>query len=81
MRLPSKLLSACVLLPALLLPLPAAARDGVPTVTLTEGPSTLISGVRGYLPEPGVKLRQCDIVRTGPKALLRVEFEDGGRIE
>jgi hypothetical protein len=71
------------LLLVLLLPLTvrAAANDAAPTVTLVEGKSTLASGVRGYIPVPGVQLRQCDIVQTGPESLVQVEFPDGSRIE
>jgi hypothetical protein len=50
-------------------------------VTLVEGKSTLASGLRGYIPVPGVQLRKCDIVHTGPGSLLQVEFPDGSRIE
>jgi hypothetical protein len=77
----SSLRGTFVVLAALLVPLGSVARDAVPTVTLTEGPSTLISGVRAYVPERGVRLRQCDIVRTGPAAMVQIEFDDGGKIE
>jgi hypothetical protein len=50
-------------------------------VTLVEGKSTLASGLRGYVPVPGVQLRQCDILQTGPQSLVQVEFADGSRIE
>jgi hypothetical protein len=50
-------------------------------VTLVEGKSTLASGLHGYIPVPGVQLRQCDIVQTGPESLVQVEFPDGSRIE
>jgi len=59
----------------------AAADDVVPMVTLVEGKSTLASGLHGYIPVPGVQLRQCDIVQTGPESLVQVEFPDGSRIE
>lgn len=59
----------------------AAADDAAPMVTLVEGKSTLASGLHGYIPVPGVQLRQCDIVQTGPKSLVQVEFPDGSRIE
>jgi len=67
----------------LLLPLAAgaAANDPAPVVTLVEGKSTLGSGLHGYIPVPGVQLRQCDIVQTGPESLVQVEFPDGSRIE
>lgn len=59
----------------------AAADDAGPMVTLVEGKSTLASGLRGYIPAPGVQLRQCDILQTGPQSLVQVEFPDGSRIE
>jgi Putative peptidoglycan binding domain/FecR protein len=59
----------------------AAADDPAPIVTLVEGKSTLASGFHGYIPVPGVQLRQCDIVQTGPESLVQVEFPDGSRIE
>jgi len=50
-------------------------------VTLVEGKSTLASGLSGYVPAPGVQLRQCDILQTGPESLVQVEFPDGTRID
>lgn len=59
----------------------AAADDAAPMVTLVEGKSTLASGLHGYIPVPGVQLRQCDILQTGPESLVQVEFLDGSRID
>jgi Putative peptidoglycan binding domain/FecR protein len=59
----------------------AAADDVAPVVTLVEGKSTLASGIHGYVPVPGLQLRQCEIVLTGPESLVQVEFPDGSRIE
>jgi hypothetical protein len=59
----------------------ASALEVSPTVTFAEGRSTLISGARGYVPVAGVRLRQCDIVRTGPQSMVQIEYEDGGKIE
>lgn len=59
----------------------AATDDAAPVVTLVEGKITLASGLRGYVPVPGVQLRQCDIVQTGPESLVQLEFPDGSRIE
>ena len=59
----------------------AAANGAAPMVTLVEGKSTLASGFHGYIPVPGVQLRQCDILQTGPESLVQVEFPDGSRIE
>lgn len=59
----------------------AADNDAAPTVTLVEGKSTLASGFNGYIPVPGVQLRQCDAVYTGSASLVQIEFPDGSRIE
>lgn len=81
MRLTSWTRGICSLLILLSFTARAAANDAAPTVTLVEGKSTLASGVHGYIPVPGVQLRQCDIVQTGPESLVQVEFPDGSRIE
>ena len=60
--------------------LAAGAAAPVPTITIVEGQSTIISGTRGFVPAKGVPLRQCDIVRVGPQALVQAEFDDGGQI-
>lgn len=60
--------------------LPAAAAVQTPTITFVEGRSVIVSGPRGYLSAAGVSLRQCDIVSTGPEALVQTEFDDGGQI-
>jgi len=65
---------------ALLLWLPAPSWGAAPTVTIAEGKSTIISGAAGYLPAAGVRLNPCDIVHTGPQALVQVEIGDGGKI-
>jgi Putative peptidoglycan binding domain/FecR protein len=75
----STVCGACAVLASLLLSLPASAL--VATLTFVEGKGTIISGPNGYLPVAGVRLRQCDIVRTGPQSQVQVEFEDGGKIE
>ncbi len=59
----------------------AAEIDAAPVMTLVEGKNTLASGLHGYIPVPGVQLRQCDIVQTGPESLVQLEFPDGSRIE
>ncbi len=59
----------------------AAETDVAPLVTIVEGKSTLASGIHGYIPAPGVHLRQCEIVQTGPGSLVQLEFPDGSRIE
>jgi len=51
-----------------------------PTLTIAEGKSTIFSGGAAYLPAAGARLRTCDIVRTGPQALVQIEYEDGTKI-
>lgn len=58
----------------------ALAADDAPTLTFVDGSATIVSGGNGYVAVPGVRLRQCDIVRTGAKALVQVELEDGSQI-
>jgi hypothetical protein len=70
----SALALAAVLAPAL------QARAATPTVTIVEGRSTIVSGATAYLPAAGMRLNTCDVVHTGPQALLQVEFEDGTKI-
>lgn len=57
--------------------LAAAAAAAQPTVTFVEGDSTLLSGGRAFVPSAGVRLRSCDALRTGPTAMVQVEFGDG----
>jgi len=71
---------ACAVLASLLQSPATLAQESVPVVTFVDGGSTIVSGVHGYLPAAGVRLRQCDIVHTGPQALVQVEREDGGTI-
>jgi Putative peptidoglycan binding domain/FecR protein len=81
-RLMSSTRGISSLLLLLLLPFTVrAAIDAAPVVTLVEGKTTLASGLHGYIPIPGVQLRQCDIIQTGPESLVQVEFPDGSRIE
>jgi hypothetical protein len=68
------------MLASILLPLPAASAAPQPTVTFSEGNSTLMSGGRAFVPSAGVRLRSCDALRTGPGAMVQVEFDDGGAI-
>jgi hypothetical protein len=51
-----------------------------PTVTINEGKSTIVSGSGAHLPAPGVRLNSCDLLHTGPQALVQVEMEDGTSI-
>lgn len=60
--------------------LATAVAAQTPTITFIEGQNLIVSGTRGFVPAAGVPLRQCDIVRTGPQALVQTEFADGGQI-
>lgn len=71
--------SPAQLLLSLLLPLSAAAAQP-PMLTFVEGSSVLLSGGRAYLPAPGVRLRACDALSTGPGAMVQVEYEDGSAV-
>lgn len=69
------------MLASMLVALPAAfAAAPQLTVTYVEGNSTLLSGGRAYVPSAGVRLRSCDALRTGPGAMVQVEFDDGSAI-
>ncbi|MBK7261674.1 MAG: peptidoglycan-binding protein [Rubrivivax sp.] len=61
-----------------LLSLAAAAAQ--PTITFVDGSGTLLSGGRAYQAAAGVRLRSCDALRTGPQAMVQVEFDDGSAI-
>jgi hypothetical protein len=71
---------ACAALVLLSLTPSVPAQALIPTITFAEGSSTIISGTHGYLPAAGIRLRECDIVRTGPRALVQVELDDGTTI-
>ncbi|NJN40318.1 MAG: hypothetical protein HC807_04940 [Gammaproteobacteria bacterium] len=81
MHLTSWTRGICILLLLLPFTVRAAANALAPMVTFVEGKSTLASGGHGYIPAPGVLLRQCDIVQTGPESLVQIEFPDGSRID
>lgn len=81
MRLTSWTLWISGLLLLLSVTVRAATNDAAPVVTIVEGNITLASGLRGYVPVPGVQLRRCDIIQAGPKSLVQVEFPDQSRIE
>lgn len=75
--------SRAFLVPALVCALsllPAARSAAQPTVTFVEGDSTLLSGGRAFVPAAGVRLRPCDALRTGPAAMVQVEFADGSAV-
>lgn len=54
--------------------------SAAPTVTITEGPASIVSGAAAYLTAPGMRLQTCDIVRTGAQAIVQIEDDDGGQI-
>lgn len=59
----------------------AASANDPAVVTLIEGKATIASGIHTYLPAPGVKVGQCDIVRTADKGMVQLESVEGARIE
>ena len=69
------------LLALLLFPLAAAAHEDVGMLTLLEGQASLLRGAHGYLPVEAIKLKHADILQTGGKAFLQLEFDDGGVVE
>lgn len=60
--------------------LASLAASAAPTVTIVEGPGSVVSGAAAYLPAPGMRLQTCDIVRTGAQAIVQLEDEDGSQI-
>jgi hypothetical protein len=58
-------------------PLAASAADATVTVTLLEGPATLIRGVTRYALAEGVRLQPGDILEVSEKGLAEMEFADG----
>ena len=64
----------------LVCPLTAAAADRVATVTLLEGPATLVRGVTRYVLVEGVRLQPGDVIEVGEKGIAQVEFSDGGTL-
>ena len=61
-------------------PLAAAAADPVATVTLLEGPATLIRGVARHALAEGVRLQSGDIIEVGDKGLAQMEFTGGAAL-
>ena len=47
------------------------------TVTLLEGPASVVRGVTRYTLAEGVRLQPGDIIETGDKGIAQVEFADG----
>jgi len=60
--------------------LASIAVSAAPTVTIVEGPGSVVSGAAAYIATPGMRLQTCDIVRTGAQAIVQLEDEDGGQI-
>jgi hypothetical protein len=60
--------------------LASIAASAAPTVTIVEGPGSVVSGAAAYIATPGMRLQTCDIVRTGAQAIVQLEDEDGGQI-
>lgn len=58
-------------------PLAAVAADPTVTVTLLEGPTTLVRGVTRYALAEGVRLQPGDILEVSDKGLAETEFTEG----
>lgn len=58
-------------------PWAAAAADPMVTVTLLEGPTTLVRGVLRYALAEGVRLQPGDILEVSDNGLAELEFTDG----
>ncbi len=71
--------AALLLLPGL--PLLPAAAAAAPMVTIAEARSTVVSNHALLQPAAGLRLEACDRLRTGPRGLLQVEFDDGSAID
>jgi hypothetical protein len=57
--------------------LAAPAAERVATVTLLEGPASLVRGVTRYALAEGVRFRPGDIIEVSDKGLAEVEFPEG----
>jgi hypothetical protein len=68
-----------LMLPAL--PLVAAAAPGQATVTILEGGATVFHGTSKLAAGTGVRVQPGDLVETGKNAFLRLEFDDGVRLD
>jgi hypothetical protein len=58
-------------------PLVSSAADRVATVTLLEGPASLVRGVTRYALAEGVRSHPGDIIEVGDKGTVELEFADG----
>jgi hypothetical protein len=81
LRAPLAACGALVLIALLSFASTAKAHVYVATVTLAEGPASLVSEAKAYRPAPGVWLHHCDIVATGAKGFVQLEIDDGGMVE
>ena len=58
----------------------AATAAAQATVTLMEGPATVVRGTTRYALAEGVKLQPGDIIEVGDKGITQVEFADGAAL-
>ncbi len=71
-----------VVLPlALALPLGAAGASDEATVTILEGSATVFHGTSKLAAATGVRVQAGDLVETGKSTFLRLEFDDGVRLD
>lgn len=64
-----------------LLAAPVLAQSGVAVVTITEGPAQILRGVNRSPAAAGVRVRPGDILMADAAGFLRVETDDGIRID
>jgi hypothetical protein len=69
-------------LTAFLLPAAGAAGpDGVSEVTILEGSATIIRGLSKLGAVEGARLQPNDLIETGKDTFLRIEFDDGTKLD
>jgi hypothetical protein len=70
-----------MLLAALAMPPMPTCADGPPVVTILEGGATVYRGSWKFDALPGVPIQADDLVQTGGNSLIRIEYDDGARID
>ena len=75
------LVTRALALLAWLLAGPALAQTGVAVVTITEGPAQILRGVNRSPAATGVKVRAGDILMVDAAGFLRIETDDGIRVD
>ena len=79
--MPNSLLRWIVVSMAFVLPPIAHAYAGLPTVTILEGSAIVFHGTSKFAAVEGVRVQPGDLVETGKDSFVRLEYEDGTRID